>query len=99
MKVTCNSCNKEFKVTKRKIKKEKVTDRVERQYFKCPHCKKKYIVSYFDNEIKENIKRMNDLKGQLLRKEITGDEYQVKYNNLKFRNITISNNYKGIFGR
>ena len=78
MKVICDDCKKEFVVKKKIIKSEKLFDTVERTYFCCPKCRKKYVISYVDKEIKENIKRIKNLKGELLRKELTIEEYETE---------------------
>jgi len=47
----CNEgCQKEFTITK--TRKIKVKDGITQTYFRCPHCKHKYVVSYVsDNTI------------------------------------------------
>lgn len=97
MKVTCDDCKKEFKLTQNKIKFREVINDVTEQYFICPRCKKKYTIAYFDTEINENIKRMKELKNELDNKEITVEEYYTKTTNLKNRNVEKSNRYKLIY--
>lgn len=97
MKVICDSCKKEFEIKKRMIRTEKVAGAIERSYFRCSKCKKKYVVNYSDPEIKANIKRIKELKGEHLRKEIDSETFIKKFNNLRERNIELSNRYKALY--
>lgn len=99
MKVICDDCKKEFVVKKKIIKSEKLFDTVERTYFCCPKCRKKYVISYVDKEIKENIKRIKNLKGELLRKELTIEEYEREYKDIIERNNSLNARYKTLYGR
>lgn len=99
MKVICDDCKKEFVVKKKIIKSEKLFDTVERKYFCCPKCRKKYVISYVDKEIKENIKRIKNLKGELLRKELTIEEYEREYKDIIERNNSLNARYKTLYGR
>ncbi|MDU2291102.1 MAG: hypothetical protein E7D69_13610 [Clostridium celatum] len=99
MKVICDDCKKEFVVKKKIIKSEKLFDTVERTYFCCPKCRKKYVISYVDKEIKENIKRIKNLKGELLRKELTVEEYEREYKDIIERNNSLNARYKTLYGR
>ncbi|WP_297991489.1 hypothetical protein [uncultured Clostridium sp.] len=66
MKVLCDDCKKEFTIKKKNIKTEKLFNKVERTYFCCPKCDKKYLISYVDKEKKENIKSLKELKGKII---------------------------------
>nr|DAK82259.1 MAG TPA: hypothetical protein [Caudoviricetes sp.] len=99
MKVICDDCKKEFVVKKKIIKSEKLFDTVERTYFCCPKCRKKYVISYVDKEIKGNIKRIKNLKGELLRKELTVEEYEREYKDIIERNNSLNARYKTLYGR
>ncbi|WP_195989691.1 hypothetical protein [Clostridium sp. D53t1_180928_C8] len=99
MKVICDDCKKEFVVKKKIIKSEKLFDTVERTYFCCPKCRKKYVISYVDKEIKENIKRIKNLKGEFLRKELTVEEYEREYKDIIERNNSLNARYKTLYGR
>ena len=99
MKVICDDCKKDFVVKKKFIKSEKLFDTVERTYFCCPKCRKKYVISYVDKEIKENIKRIKNLKGELLRKELTVEEYEREYKDIIERNNSLNARYKTLYGR
>ena len=99
MKVICDDCKKEFVVKKKIIKSEKLFDTVERTYFCCPKCRKKYVISYVDKEIKENIKRIKNLKGEFLRKELTVEEYEREDKDIIERNNSLNARYKTLYGR
>lgn len=99
MKVICEDCKKDFVVKKKLIKSEKLFNSVERTYFCCPKCRKRYVISYVDKEIKENIKRLKCLRGEYLRKEITLKNYEKKSRNLIERNKVLNARYKALFGR
>lgn len=90
----CDNCNKEFKLTKIKLKEKKVTNEISKIYYKCPKCKHEYIVSYKDKEVRENIEVIKMLSYEL----INGDRTAVlKIQNLKDRNLELSNRYKALF--
>lgn len=99
MKLICDDCKKEFTIKKKNIKTEKLFNKVERTYFCCPKCGKKYVISYVDKEIKENIKRLKGLKGKLLRKELTVEEYEKEHKELLERNNSLNGRYKALYGR
>lgn len=99
MKVICEDCKKDFVVKKKLIKSEKLFNSVERTYFCCPKCRKRYVISYVDKEIKENIKRLKCLRGEYLRKEINLKNYEKKCKNLIARNKALNARYKALFGR
>lgn len=99
MKVICNDCKKEFAIKKKNIKTEKLFNKVERTYFCCPKCGKKYVISYVDKEIKENIKMLKGLKGKLLRKELTVEEYERNHKEIINRNNSLNGRYKALYGR
>ena len=99
MKVICDDCKKEFVVKKKIIKSEKLFDTVERTYFCCPKCRKRYVISYVDKEIKENIKRLKNLKGEFLRKQLTVEEYEKEYKDIIERNNSLNARYKALYGR
>lgn len=99
MKVICDDCKKDFVVKKKLIKSEKLFNSVERTYFCCPKCRKRYVISYVDKEIKENIKRLKCLRGEYLRKEITLKNYEKKSRNLIERNKVLNARYKALYGR
>ena len=85
---------------KKIIKSEKLFNKVERTYFCCPKCGKKYVISYVDKEIKENIKKLKELKGKLLRKEVTVEEYERKHKDIIIsRNNCLNGRYKALYGR
>lgn len=97
MKIICNECKKNFKL--KKLKAENITDEIKRIYFICPKCKHKYIVSYIDKEIEENIKRIKELDREAIN---TTDDVDIvnlikKRNNLKQRNLEKSERYMSLF--
>lgn len=94
MKVICDYCNKGIKPSKIKLKERKVTNEITKVSYKCPKCKHEYIVVYKDEEVRENIKRIKTLSYQL----VNGDRTTVlKIQNLKERNLELSNRYKALF--
>lgn len=94
MKLICDNCNKEFKLSRVKLKKKKVSDEIIKIFYRCPKCKCEYIVAYQDEEVRENIKRIKELSYQL----VNGDRTAVlKIQNLKERNLELSNRYKALF--
>lgn len=99
MKVICDDCKKDFVVKKKLIKSENLFNSVERTYFCCPKCRKRYVISYVDKEIKENIKNLKELKGKLLRKELTVEEYEREHKDILSRNNSLNNRYKALYGR
>ncbi|MEN8075729.1 hypothetical protein ABFP60_02140 [Clostridioides difficile] len=97
--IVCDQCKNEFTLKKKLVKREKLFDAVERTYFCCPKCKKKYVISYVDKEIKENIKRLKNLKGEFLRKQLTVEEYEKEHKELLERNNSLNARYKALYGR
>ena len=99
MKIECNECETVFKSSRIKIRKEKITAKIIQYYYTCPKCKFKYVISYEDDEIRENIKRIKELDKEAI--NITDNNEIVnimkKRNNLKNRNIEKSNQYMIIF--
>lgn len=94
MKIKCDNCTHEFKLSKVKLKERKVTKEISKMSFKCPKCKYEYIVSYQDKEVKENIKRIKFLTNELKNGDNTAE---LKIKNLKERNLDLSNRYKALF--
>ena len=68
-------------------------------YYTCPKCKHKYVISYEDDEIRENIKRIKELDREAA--SVTDNNEIVnlmkKRNNLKNRNLEKSNQYMVVF--
>lgn len=99
MKIECNKCETVFKSSRIKIRKEKITDKIIRYYYTCPKCKFKYVISYEDDEIRENIKRIKELDREAA--SVTDNNEIVnlmkKRNNLKNRNLEKSNQYMVVF--
>ena len=99
MKIQCNECGAIFKNTRIKIRKEKITDKIVQYYYTCPKCKFKYAISYEDDEIRENIKRIKELDREAA--SVTDNNEIVnlmkKRNNLKNRNLEKSDQYMVVF--
>lgn len=56
----CNTgCKKEFKITK--FRKRKVKYGIEKNYFRCPHCKHEYVTYYASAETIQLQKEMRKL--------------------------------------
>ncbi|BFN04375.1 hypothetical protein [Clostridium tetani] len=100
--VTCDKCGKDFKLKQNRLKIEIVKENIERTYFKCPKCKHKFIVMYKDQEIKENLKKMDNIKVQI-QKSINEKKNTKKligrYEELYYSNLEISEKYKSLYGR
>lgn len=94
MKLMCDNCDKEFKFSKIKLKEKNITNEISKIYYKCPLCKFEYIVSYKDKEVRENIKAINILYQEAVKGDKTA---LIKIQNLKERNIELSNRYKALF--
>ena len=99
MKIQCNEWGAIFKNTRIKIRKEKITNSIIRYYYTCPKCKFKYVISYEDDEIRENIKRIKELDREAA--SVTDNNEIVnlkkKRNNLKNRNLEKSDQYMVVF--
>ncbi len=54
----CDFCNKQFKMSDKKIKREWLDEEktIQETYFKCPKCNHKYIISITDEDIRETMK-------------------------------------------
>ncbi|BDR66732.1 hypothetical protein K144313037_p20060 (plasmid) [Clostridium tetani] len=100
--VTCDKCNKDFKLKQSRLKTEIVAEGIERTYFKCPKCKHKFIVMYKDKEIEENLKEMDSMKVQvqkLINEKKDTKKLMERYEELYYRNLDISEIYKSLYGR
>jgi len=100
--VECDECKHSFKLKPSKIKTEKVGEEVERTYFICPKCKYKFIVMYQDNEVKKNLKEMDNIKikvQELLENKKDVGSLIKYYKKVYYRNLEISNKYKEVYGR
>lgn len=100
--LNCNGCRKDFKLKKKYIKKEWVTTGIERSYFTCPHCNKKYIICYEDNEFRVNIAKMDNLQKEASALDVNSEqakelikEYQIYHK----RNIEISQHYRTLYDK
>jgi NAD-dependent SIR2 family protein deacetylase len=99
--VTCDECKKQFKLKPKRIEKEKVVEGIDRTFFKCPYCKRKYVVTYEDGEFKQNISDMKVLREEMANVQLDTVEYKAalkEYDELYKRNIEISKGYKKIYG-
>lgn len=102
MKTICDNCSKEFKTKPSKVKTKFITDDIEKMYFKCPHCKTEYIIGYRNSEVRENISRILEIvesvnKGQGNLTEAQFSKLYSEYEELKDRNMELSNKCKAIF--
>ena len=95
----CDECETVFKSSKIKIRKKKITKQIIQYYYTCPKCKFKYVISYEDDEIRENIKRIKELDREAA--SVTDNNEIVnlmkKRNNLKNRNLEKSDQYMVVF--
>lgn len=92
-KIRCNECGHEFKLKPSIVKLKKVSDNLDRTYFKCPKCKHEYTVIYQDQEVKDNLLKMAKLR-EAQTNAIDIDDNLKRYDNLYKRNLSISKSYK-----
>ena len=99
MKIQCNECGAIFKNTRIKIRKKKITKQIIQYYYTCPKCKFKYVISYEDDEIRENIKRIKELDREAANATDNNEIVNLmkKRNNLKNRNLEKSDQYMVVF--
>ena len=99
MKIECNKCETVFKSSRIKIRNEKITNSIIRYYYTCPKCKFKYVISYEDDEIRENIKRIKELDREAANATDNNEIVNLmkKRNNLKNRNLEKSDQYMVVF--
>lgn len=81
MKVNCDKCKKDFEMD---IKTEIVKGDIERTYFICPYCNKKYISFYTNSKIR---KKQQEIRKVTMCFDITNDigkrmQLQAKFNKL-----------------
>mgnify|MGYP001582777456 CR=1 FL=1 len=79
--VKCDDCNESFEVD---LKTEKVVGDIERAYFNCKHCNKKYISYYTNSKIKCNQERLRKIlkKAEKCRDDNTYKKLEEQYNKL-----------------
>lgn len=104
MSVSCDKCSYEFKVKPGKVRTKFITNEIEKMYFKCPKCRKEYIVAYRDKEVLNNTIRIHSITRQIRQGQGKLSEYefealQNEFEGLKQRNLELSNRYKAIYGR
>ena len=95
----CNECEAVFKSSRIKIRKKKITKQIIQYYYTCPKCKFKYVISYEDDEIRENIKRIKELDREAANATDNNEIVNLmkKRNNLKNRNLEKSDQYMVVF--
>jgi len=73
-------CGKEFRITGFNL--DKMSNDIEKTYFKCPYCNKEYIAFYTDKSIRKKqkkIRKLTDLKSiEKLKQEIGKDMDNLK---------------------
>ena len=99
MKIMCNECETVFKSSRIKIRKKKITKQIIQYYYTCPKCKFKYVISYEDDEIRENIKKIKELDREAANATDNNEIVNLmkKRNNLKNRNLEKSDQYMVVF--
>lgn len=100
--LNCDECKKDFKFKKNKVRVKNFNNGVQQHFFKCPHCKHKFIFMYQDEEIRNNLNEMDDIKEVIQEKLKLKKDVQVlidKYEKLYCRNLDLSEEYKKIYGR
>lgn len=102
----CDKCKNEFKLKHKLIKVKVIVnqitgERIERHFFNCSKCRARYIFMYQDDEIKQNMVEMNLIKQKASELRCGDPRYERlmhQYEKLYFKNITISESYKKIYG-
>ena len=99
MKIMCDECEAVFKSNRIKIRKKKITKQIIQYYYTCPKCKHKFVISYEDDEIRENIKRIKELDREAASATNNNEIVNLmkKRNNLKNRNLEKSDQYMVVF--
>lgn len=98
-KVICDSCKKEFKVTKPKVKKHRdgLRGLLSISYFSCKHCKKKYVTHIENDKLREMIRnrksiyssiRLLDVKTEDGKKEMERRFKEVEDLDLKIKSLS-----------
>ena len=99
--VDCDECKHKFKLKPSIVKTEKVGEEVERTYFKCPKCKRKFIVVYKDKEFNNNLIKMDNIRKKATKLSANNEDIKESINlqnKLHERNLEISSIYKKIYG-
>lgn len=71
MKIKCDECGQEFEL--KKIKIEKLQNNIQRSFFVCPECKKKYTSCYTDFQVRLNQQEIRKLTTKI--KKLKGESY------------------------
>lgn len=98
IKIVCDECKKAFKFKRVRLKYKAINDDVERLYYKCPHCNKKYNAGFKNKEINCNLERMKEISNDIKINPKRSEELMIKWNNLKERNIEIMNSLTALYG-
>ena len=99
MKIMCDECEVVFKSSRIKIRKKKITKQIIQYYYTCPKCKHKFVISYEDDEIRDNIKRIKEHDREAANATDNNEIVNLmkKRNNLKNRNLEKSDQYMVVF--
>jgi hypothetical protein len=96
-KLICDKCKREIKLKQKHTKIVIVEGDIERMYFKCPHCGKKYTIAYSDNEFRANIIKIQSVSVKLQDKNLPEEEVKSlvkEYDLLVAANKAISQEYR-----
>jgi hypothetical protein len=99
-KLICDKCNREIKLKQKHTKIVKVENDIERMYFKCPHCGKKYTIAYSDNEFRANVVKIQMIHVKLPDKSLPKEEVEAlvkEYDLLVATNKAISQKYRKLY--
>ncbi|BCZ46935.1 hypothetical protein psyc5s11_30020 [Clostridium gelidum] len=99
--VKCDECDHSFKLKPKILKTEIVGESVERSYFCCPKCTHKFIVMYQDQEFKNNLNEMEQIRSKASELRVNDLRYVRllnEYTRLQQRNLELSKQYKKIYG-
>lgn len=111
--MTCDTCHTEFKLKKTKFKllKNTADGNVRVQYFSCPECGKKYVVSVENEKLKNMVKEIKKLRRnylqELKKKELPknpdektkAEEMLEQYEKMKTENMRLNKHLKFLYSK
>lgn len=70
--VSCNKCNKHFKI---KVRTKRIDKDVKEVFFNCPHCYERYTAYFVNKDIKEKQREIREKYKQL---RVSKDKERIK---------------------
>lgn len=103
VKTVCNDCGKVFILKPFMVIEQKLDSSTTKIFFKCPKCKKEYLVGYKNREIINNNQKINEILEEIKGKyKFEPEELNTlvnKIERLRVRNNEINGILKAIYGR